>query len=76
MNPPPVPDPYAEGYAAGLAVGRAQAAAWLRAEANRVMASLEPADRPGYARVYSALHRSSDAIATPAPDPTSDKAQE
>ena len=45
------------------AAERCAVAAWLRADANRVMGTLDPDDRSGYARVYSALHLRADAIA-------------
>ena len=44
------------------AAERCAVAAWLRADANRVMGTLDPDDRSGYARVYSALHLRADAI--------------
>lgn len=44
------------------ATERRAVVAYLHAEANRAMASLEPADRIAFARVYSALHRYADAI--------------
>lgn len=49
-------------HADAIAAERAAIAAWLRADANRVMGTLDPDDRSGYARVYSALHLRADAI--------------